>query len=481
MDKLSVVKENEVYNRVNCSDAGMAQELVEYFTFQVDGYQFMPAYKNGSWDGKIRLYNSMTGLLYAGLNAHLDKFAKTRDYEIEYLYDISAYNLSLLEAKEWVKQQNFTLEPRDYQLDAFVHGVRNRRGVLVSPTASGKSFIIYMLTKWYQKKTLIIVPTTSLVHQMTSDFDDYGFDSDSNVHKIFSGQDKKTNKQVTVTTWQSIYKLPKKWFAQYDVVIGDECHLFKAKSLTSIMTKLESCQYRFGFTGTLDEVHTNKLTLQGLFGTVYQVIKTKELMDQKHLSSFDIKGIVLNYTDEEKKLVRKLNYQDEMDFLVSHTKRNNFITNLACSLEGNTLLLFQYVEKHGKLLYESISKLANGRKVFFVHGAVSGEDREEIRHIVENEDNAIIIGSYGTLSTGINIKKLHNIIFASPSKSKIRNLQSIGRVLRKSDEKTHAILYDIADDLIWKKTRNYTINHFIERIKIYDQEQFDYKIYNVKL
>jgi len=158
MDKLSVVKENEVYNRVSCSDAGMAQELVEYFTFQVDGYQFMPAYKNGSWDGKIRLYNSMTGLLYAGLNAHLDKFAKTRDYEIEYLYDISAYNLSLLEAKEWVKQQNFTLEPRDYQLDAFVHGVRNRRGVLVSPTASGKSFIIYMLTKWYQKKTLIIVP-----------------------------------------------------------------------------------------------------------------------------------------------------------------------------------------------------------------------------------------------------------------------------------------------------------------------------------
>lgn len=335
--------------------------------------------------------------------------------------------------------------------------------------------------RWHLKPTLIIVPTTTLVHQMYSDFESYGFNSEKYCHKIMAGKDKNTDKPVVITTWQSIYKLRKDFFSKFDVVIGDEAHLFKAKSLTSIMTKMENTIYRYGFTGTLDGTQTHKLVLEGLFGPAQKVTTTKELMDQQHLASFKIKILALQYIDEIRKTVAKMKYQDEMDFLVSHEPRNKFIKNLALSLEGNTLLLFQYVEKHGRILQEMIESEANGRKVFFIHGGVKGEERDEIRGIVEKERDAIIVASYGTFSTGVNIRNLHSIIFASPSKSKIRNLQSIGRGLRRSDTKDSAVLYDLADDLSWKSTSNFTLKHLMERVKIYDEEKFDYKLYRVNL
>jgi superfamily II DNA or RNA helicase len=326
------------------------------------------------------------------------------------------------------------------------------------------------------------VPTTSLVSQLASDFADYGFESDRYVHRIFSGQDKQTDKPIVISTWQSIYKLDKKYFEQFDVVIGDEAHLFKANSLSSIMSKLHNCRFRFGFTGTLDGTQTHRLVLEGLFGVVKKVTTTAELIEQKHLAEFSIKAIVLKYPDDTKKLLKDATYQDEIDFIVRNESRNKFIKNLALSLDnGNTLLLFQYVEKHGKVLYNMIKNDAGDRKVFFVSGEVEGEEREQIRKIVETEQDAIIVASYGTFSTGVNIRNLHNIIFSSPSKSRIRNLQSIGRGLRKSDTKTSSTLYDIADDLSWKSKKNHTLLHFIERINIYNEEKFVYKIYTVGL
>jgi len=336
-----------------------------------------------------------------------------------------------------------------------------------------------MIMRWYLRPTLIIVPTVSLVHQMYSDFEEYGFKSEKYIHKIFGGQDKDTDKPITITTWQSIYKLPKSWYEQFDVVIGDEAHLFKAKSLTSIMTKLVDCQYRFGFTGTVDDAQCHQYVLEGLFGPLNRVATTKDLMDADHLADFRIKVLSLSYSDEERKLVAPMSYQDEMKFLVNHEGRNRFLTNLSLSLEGNTLLLFQYVDTHGKVLYNSIQEQAGDRKVFFIHGGVKGDERNEIRGIVENESNAIIVASYGTTSTGVNIRNLHNVIFASPSKSKIRNLQSIGRSLRKSESKSSAVLYDVADDLTHKKKMNFTLKHLLERIKIYDSEKFQYKFYKV--
>jgi superfamily II DNA or RNA helicase len=481
MDKISIRKIDEVYNKVEC-DPNIAYELNDYFTFDVPGAKFMPAYRNKFWDGKVRLFQVLTGYIYGGLNRYIEEFCKSRNYEIEYLSDFASDEFSIKEAKEFIEKIKPTMQPRDYQLEAFVHAVRERRALMLSPTASGKSFIIYLITRYYAKRTLIIVPTTSLVSQLATDFADYGFQSDRYVHRIFAGQDKQTDKPVTISTWQSIYKMPKEYFQKFDVVIGDEAHLFKAKSLTSILTKLDMCMYRFGFTGTLDGSQTHKLVLEGLFGAVRKVTTTAELIDQKHLAEFKIKAIVLSYPDEVRQMItRASDYQAEMDYIVRLDARNKFITNLVLSLEGNTLLLFQFVEKHGKILCDMIRNEAGDRKVFYVSGEVDGEDREEIRRIVEKEKDSIIVASYGTFSTGVNIRNLHNVIFSSPSKSKVRNLQSIGRGLRKSDSKDSATLYDIADDLSWKQKKNYTLLHFMERIKMYNEEKFEYKIYKVNI
>lgn len=480
MDQIRIQKFNEVYNKFYC-ESWLARELDQFFTFKVPGYKFTPLYRAGVWDGSIHLFDQKNGLLYAGLLPYVEKFCQEREYEIEHLSDFSQDEFSLIEAKEFAKNLNVPdLEHREYQIEAFCHGVRNRRALLLSPTGSGKSFIIYLLVRYYMAKTLIIVPVVSLVHQMYSDFKSYGFDSEKYCQKIHDGKD--TNKKIVITTWQSIYNQPKKWFDQFDVVIGDEAHLFKAKSLTKIMTTLTKCKYRFGFTGTLDGTATHKLVLEGLFGAVKRTTTTSELIENKVLSNFMIKCIVLKYTDEQCKLMQKIKYQDEIDFLVRSDKRNKFIKNLALSLKGNTLLLFQYVEKHGKALNKIISEsVQEGRNVYFVHGQVESEDRENIRKLVEMENDAIIIASYGTFSTGINLKNLHNIIFASPTKSKIRNLQSIGRGLRLGKDKDMCVLYDISDNMQWKQHKNHTLKHFIERLKIYNEEKFETKIYTVKL
>jgi superfamily II DNA or RNA helicase len=519
MELLKIKKINEVHLKVSC-EPGIAMELKDYFKFSVPGAKFTPAYRSKQWDGFIYLFNPLTGLVYVGLLRYIEEFCKSRQYEIEYESDFSSDEFSLLEAKKFIEALKPTHAPRDYQLDAFVHAVRERRALLLSPTASGKSFIIYLLTRYYNAKTLIIVPTTTLVHQLAKDFRDYGYESmevhvsESNngfgnnkqrrntgssgigdysgnssgnewthgIHKIYSGQEKGSKAQITITTWQSIYKAPKEWFRQFEVIIGDEAHLFKAKSLTSILTKLEDCRYRFGFTGTLDGTQTHKLVLEGLFGPVRKVTTTAELIEQKHLADFRIKAIVLSYPDEIRQMIARAgDYQSEIDYIVRLEARNNFIKNLVLSLEGNTLLLFQFVDKHGRILYDKLEKETKDRKIFFIHGGVDGEERDKVREIVEKETNAIIVASFGTFSTGINIRNLHNVIFASPSKSRIRNLQSIGRSLRTSETKKEATLFDIADDMSWKSKKNYTLLHFMERIKTYNEEKFNYRIYKVSL
>jgi superfamily II DNA or RNA helicase len=241
------------------------------------------------------------------------------------------------------------------------------------------------------------------------------------------------------------------------------------------MTKLSDAKYRFGFTGTLDGSETHKWVLEGLFGPSYKIIKTDELMKKGHVATLDINILLLKHPPN-----RFETFEDEVQYIINHEKRNKFIKNLALDLKGNTLILFARVEGHGQPLYELINKsTSESRQVFFVHGGIATDDREKVREITEKENNAIIVASYGTFSTGINIKNLHNVIFASPSKSRIRNLQSIGRVLRKGNNKTKATLYDIADDISYKSRKNYTLNHLIERIKVYNEENFNYDIVNI--
>jgi len=478
-----LTKVNEVFMTVECEDAGVLMELSEYFTFKVPGAEFMPTFRNKMWDGKIRLFNMWTKQLYIGLMHHLEEFCRTREYKL--LGQSSVVKKSEITTEDVVKallDLNLPFNPRNYQVDAIRDGINDKRLMMLSPTGSGKSLIIYGLIRLATTgRVLIVVPTTSLVEQMYKDFKDYGFDSDENCHKIYSGHDKNTDKRIVITTWQSVYKLPKAWFKDFSMVIGDEAHLFKATSLKTLMEKCENAMLRFGTTGTLDDAKTHKLMLEGLFGQVRRFTTSKQLMKDGQLAKLKINCLMLNYSDEVRNSTKKYSYQEEMDFLVSHAPRNNFIKNLALDQTGNTLLLFQYVEKHGKILYEMIKEKVGDRKVFFVYGGVNANEREDIRAITEKETDAIIVASYGTFSTGINIRNLHNIVFASPSKSKIRNLQSIGRGLRLGDNKEEATLYDISDDLSRGAHKNYTLDHAVERIKQYNEEKFKYKIIKVKI
>jgi len=486
MSHLVISKKNEVYLHVD-AEAHIYYELADQFTFEVPGAKFSPAYKKKFWDGKIRLFNTQKGEIYVGLLDRIIQFCKDHGYTYEFLdnkYYGTPFEVNKMISKEGVKDYMraiSTHKPRDYQIEGVYDALRHNRKLLISPTASGKSLMIYSIVRYFveqRKNTLIVVPTTSLVEQMYKDFSDYGWDVGSFCHKIYAGKERETEAQVIITTWQSIYKLPRKYFDRFNVVVGDEAHQFKSKSLISIMTKLGDAKYRFGFTGTLDGSETHKWVLEGLFGPSYKIIKTNELMKKGHLATLDINVLLLKHPPT------KFNtFEEEIQYIIGHTRRNNFIKNLALDLKGNTLILYARVEGHGEPLYELINNnnIIENRHVFFVHGGVDTEDREKVREITERESNAIIVASYGTFSTGINIKNLHNVIFASPSKSRIRNLQSIGRVLRKGEQKTRATLYDIADDISYKSRKNYTLNHLIERIKVYNEEKFNYDIVNIPL
>ena len=478
-------KMNEVFLQIN-AEPHIQYELRDHFTFEVEGAKFMPQYRKRNWNGEIHLFDLRTKRIYIGLLDKIISFCERHDYS--YKFVDNEYYGAPFEVNEGISYQGVkdymsaicSHSPRKYQIEGVYDALRHNRKLLISPTASGKSLMIYSLVRYYvdrQQKILLVVPTTSLVEQMYKDFVDYGWDAGSYCHRIYSGKERTNEYPVTITTWQSVYKLDRKFFEDYNVVIGDEAHLFKSKSLVSIMTKLHHAKYRFGFTGTLDGTQTHKWVLEGLFGPSYKVTKTDELMRQGHLSQLDIQCLVLKHPPQKFET-----YEDEIQYLITHEQRNRFITNLALDLKGNSLILYSRVETHGAILYEQINTNKRGnRKVFFVHGGVDAEERELIREITEKEENAIIVASYGTFSTGINIKNLHNIVFASPSKSRIRNLQSIGRVLRKGANKIKAILYDIADDSTHRSRKNYTLNHLIERIKIYNEENFNYEIITIQL
>ena len=481
-----ISKVNEVYLQIKVDD-DLERELTDYFTFEVPGAKFMPHYRRKLWDGKIRLYSPHNGRIYVGLLPYIKEFCSRNS--IEYIIEEGVENDRNV-IRESVRDFATSLRPktrgksiqfRDYQIDAIYHAIRTNRCLLLSPTASGKSLIIYTLVRYYHLmnlKTLILVPTTSLVEQMYSDFIDYGW-KDEYIHRVYAGHDKGSRKPVVISTWQSLYKLHRPYFAQYGCIIGDEAHLFKAKSLTDIMTRSGDCKYRFGLTGTLDGTQTHRLVLEGLFGKVTQVTTTKELIDNKTLAKLEIDCIVLKHTDEECKRIRKYTYAEELNYIVSHTKRNKFIENLCKTIKGNTLVLFQLVDKHGVLLYNEIKKL--DKKVFFVYGGTTTETREKIRKIVEKEKDSLIVASYGTFSTGINIRNINNIVFASPSKSRVRVLQSLGRGLRQTKDKTMVRLFDVSDNISYKSRQNFTYRHFTERLNIYKEENFNYKVNRVKL
>lgn len=485
MSQIVVTKKNEALLFVS-SDEGTASELSDYFSFYTPGYQYQPMFKSGIWDGKIRLFDRRYHTLPFGLISYISKFAQDRQYSLTIDESVLlTTNFSISEAEGFSKTLNLPVTPYPHQIEAFAKAIRYKRALILSPTSSGKSLLIYLMIRFLQqqnhKKGVIVVPTTSLVEQLYKDFESYGWNSAQHVHRLYAGKDKVTKHYVTVSTWQSLYTMKPDYLAQFDFVIGDEAHQFKAKSLTQLMTGLVNADVRIGTTGTLDGTKTHKLVLEGHFGPVFQPTTTRKLMDEGIISPLKIKALVLKYPEIFCKTYRGADYKVEYDAVIAHPARMKFIRNLALSIPGNTLILFQLVEKHGEKLYADISTHTTGRQVFYVHGGVETEEREKIREIVEKTSNSIIIASYGTFSTGINIRNLHNVIFAAPSKARIRNLQSIGRGLRKAEGKEHATLFDIVDDLKVGKYTNFLIKHFEQRAAIYSEEKLSFKTYLIDI
>lgn len=497
MTKIYIDKLNEATLRVTSDDIGIEQELSEHFSFFVPGYKFMPMYRNKIWDGKARLYDFYRKKIAYGLYDYIKSFAKANEYEVVDVAEIQpkTETVSREALTEFIKNLKMhsrgePIELRDYQFEAIYNAINRKKVLTIAPTSAGKSAIIYVVIRYltqFDHKVALVVPTTSLVSQMFSDFEDYSsankWDVDEHCHQFMGGKEKRFDKPVLISTWQSIHALAKNkthdieaFYKTWTVYIGDEAHKFASASLQKISERLVNAEYRIGTTGTVQDDKSTKLSLEGCFGPAYRVITTKQLMDNKQVVQLKIKCLMLSYPQEIRKLMNKADYQSELDYVVSHPYRNKFIAKLAATREGNTLVLFNFVDKHGKPLYEKIKALAKGRKVFYVSGEVSADEREAIRHEVDKYDDAIIVASLATFSTGINIPSIEHIIFAHPTKSKIRNLQSIGRGLRLRKGKTHCTLYDIADDMSHKGKPNHVLGHFNLRLETYSEEQFEFDL-----
>lgn len=490
-----IKKVSETTIRIETDDRGILYEISEHFTFFVPGYRFMPAYRNKIWDGKIRLLNLRDSTLPFGLCIRLCDFLNRRGYSFTVDSNILPTDKGI-NVDEFISQLALTdvkgqrLIPRDYQISAVKHLWNEEKSLCISPTASGKSLIIYLairlfLAKNPQGKICIVVPTTQLTEQMVGDFDDYSqndpsFNAKEMCHAIYSGREKNTNHQVIITTWQSAINFRKDWFKDFEMIIGDEAHLHKAKSLVEIMSRFVNARFRIGTTGTLDGALCHEWQLEGIFGPIFKVTTTKELIDSNTLAPLQIHMHVLSYSDQRKKeFGTKRSYTDEIDFIVSDPARMRYLIDLSTVLEGNTLILFNLIEKHGSVIHEAIkNKVSDLRKVFYIHGGVATAERNVIREIVEREKNAIICASLGVFSTGVNIRNLHNIVFASPTKSQIRVLQSIGRGLRRSDNNATTNVHDLVDDIRYRKSINYTFKHGQSRHQIYIREQFPVKLYS---
>lgn len=494
LEKIVLEKIDAVYMKVIC-DNDIKQELKAYFSFMAPNYQFNPKFKNKMWDGRINLFTPNKPYLYVGLLDNLAEFCEEREYKLVVPEDLRStetydekYVLSL------AKDLGTSLEVRDYQYQYILNGINNNRSISLSPTSSGKSFILCLIQQHYYKtfglRTLIIVPTIQLVYQMERDFISYGVNPE-HLYVIKGGIDKNTKSKIVISTYQSLINQPEEWFNQFGVVLGDEAHLFQAKSLTAIMEKLKECYYRFGFTGTIsNESKVHKLVLQGLFGTLKKYVTTKKLMDQGYVADFKVKGLILSYPKEIRKSfkqgmskVDKLKkYPLEREFLAGNERRNRFIQKLVWSLDKtNNLILFDLIEKHGDILAQLLKK--EGRILHYIHGAMDGKERDRIIQQIENDPlkQHDILASSGVFSTGVSLKRLDNAIFVSSSKSEIKVLQSIGRLLRKGNGSDHAVLYDIADDLSTGSYENYTLQHFKKRVEFYSQEQFPFKLYTIDL
>lgn len=496
--QIRVRRRNHSHAEVD-ADRSVLQELSDHFSFYVEGYQFQPKFKYGSWSGKIHLFKIQSRLLPLGLaGRELDQFADMNGFDVvrEDESEPAVCDWSYEGISEWVRgipvySGGDRITPHDEQVDSVALALTEQRAILNLPTSSGKSLIQALIARWLseyrQGTTLIIVPSVNLVSQMQADLVDYRLFTENQIQGISGGASKviQEGTKVVVGTWQTLSKMDKTWFNGFMSVLCDEAHLATGPNISKLIEqRLTHCPIKIGLTGTVKKARANKMQLKGQFGPIHKPTSTSRLIEQGKISPLNIKMLCLKYGTEESKSVRRLKYKQEMDWLCEHRKRNEIISRLAVKHavdQGENVMVLYNFTAHGENIMEKIRELYGpgaDKRVHMISGKMGKEKREKLRQAAEKTTGMILVSSVAIMGTGVSIKNLHCAIFAHPSKSEVRTLQSLGRTLRKHKDKESATLIDIMDDTTAKqrgnKTKlesaNYSYKHGAERLKMYAEE-----------
>lgn len=416
-------------------DRSIALGIKDRFSFMAKNYKYAPSYKYGTWDGRISLYNLKTREFYVGLIPDLFKWAKELGYTVGFLDDekylfkpFIKFDKSFF-TDELPKMAKFP--PKDYQVKYVTEALTWNKLLILSPTGSGKSFTQYLILRYILMytdfKVLITVPSISLVEQLFSDFKDYtndDWDVEKEVTKVHSKSIENPNARVVISTWQTCAKKESSYFQQFDAYMCDEAHTASAKEISKIIDNLAHAKFRFGLTGTLDGTDLHELEMIGRFGRLYRVVSTNDLMESGDLAELKVNFLKIKYPLAECKLITKKSteYQQEINYIVDHEKRNKLLIKLAINQNKNTLMLFNYVENHGKKLYDMMEDLCKqrGKKLYYISGETKPDDRERIRHEMEDAGKTII--GYEVKIEGKNYKiKSDTLIFLENGDKKTIN------------------------------------------------------------
>lgn len=474
------------------------EQLNISLTKRIDSWRFNPLVKRGVWDGYVS-YIKDNKWIPVGLWRYVMLLCKEYRFELKVngvtrLFDP---NISIESFEEWAIDffDGYKLTPHDYQIEAAFNILKFRRCLAELATSAGKTMIsfltvAYMLEKQKAKRILFIVPNVSLVVQASEDFLDYNWQNrvKIKIQQIYAGQKLKPNTNVVIGTYQSLVKKEAAYFDEFDAVIVDETHKAKSASIKDILAKCRNAQYKFGLSGTLPKDGTlDKLTLMSQTGPVITEVKAAFLQKEGHIAGCKVKVIEMDYAPESTKIAfqelaqnryeSKDVFQLEQNFVVNNQARLDFIVDIIARVPRNSLVLFHRIE-HGKKIYDALRSRST-KKVYYVDGGTDTDIREEHKKKMEAGDEIVIVASYGTFSTGISVKKIHNIFFTESFKSEVIIRQSIGRGLRQHESKSSVLIVDFVDNLCTPEWENYLYKHGQERQRIYRQEQFEYQIKKV--
>lgn len=492
---------------------------------KVDNFFFKKRHKLGVWDGTIDHFKN--GIIRYGLWKEIYKCCKEHGYKFDvdksqFPFDLNVtkesvanfckeyYNEYRVEPNEKNPEGIFT--PYDHQIDAVFNMLKYKFGLIEVATAGGKSlifatFMFYILKNINPNaKFLLVVPQMSLVTQFYDDIVDYnlGYNKEQknpfvlNVEEVFSDKPRKVRDgikpNVYIGTYQSLINYPTEFFSQFDVVVTDESHTAKSKSLDTILSKtFGHAKYRLGLSGTYPgDQSAEYLTIQSLMGPKLMTVKARELMDKGIVSEVKINVMILDHDEHDfaetvysikKRGDGQKAYQLEKEFVQKSLRRKLFFKKLVDRFNNNSLILFHNIE-YGTMLYEYLRDNVIDKHIYYVDGGTDKEKREKIKKIMEITNDGkpkILVASFGTFSTGINIKAIMNIVFADSFKSDKIIRQSIGRGLRLHKDKNKLVVFDITDKL-HKSYKNILYNQYLSRKeKIYDKQGFPVNEHKIKL